>query len=198
MQVRRRCGGKLSKGVWCSLCAMPSCSTLSSLLPAPGCASRAGRRAANTLNSNRSTFITCQAAGFGQWYGGDITHLELILMPVVDLRAGDTTWLSSDSTDWRRLSFTMYWLLLVGCHSTPKILKKAKQGEKMQPLLSSPLPRRLLSSPLAAQELSSPQSHLLRLQNVGKENPEEPNLFPDVGEGSNRRGPRREDALARG
>lgn len=61
---------------------------------------------------------------------GDITHLELILMPVVDLRAGDTTWVSSASTDWRRSSFTMYWLLLVGCHSTPKILKKEKKGEK--------------------------------------------------------------------
>lgn len=137
------------------------------------------------FNSNRCTFIPCQAAEFGQWYG-DITHLELILMPVVDLRAGDTTWLSSASTDWRRLSFTMYWLLLVGCHSTPKVLKKEKQGEKMQPFLPSPLPRRFLSSLLAAKELSSSQNNPLRLQNVGKENPEEPNLFPDVGEGSSR------------
>lgn len=70
---------------------------------------------------------------------GDIAHLELILMPVVDLRAGDTTWVSSASTDWRRLSFTMYWLLLVGCHSTPKILKKEKKGEKKCNLFSLPL-----------------------------------------------------------
>lgn len=52
---------------------------------------------------------------------GDIAHLELILTPVVDLRARATMWLSSASTDWSTPSFTTYWLLLVGCHWTPKI-----------------------------------------------------------------------------
>lgn len=63
---------------------------------------------------------------------GTIAHLEVILMPEWDLRAGATTWLSSARTDWSRLSFTMYWLLLEGCHSTPKILDREKQGKKMQ------------------------------------------------------------------
>lgn len=61
---------------------------------------------------------------------GIITHLEVILMPERDLRAGATVWLSSARTDWSRLSFTTYWLLLEGCHSTPKILEREKQGEK--------------------------------------------------------------------
>jgi len=137
------------------------------------------------LNSHRYTFIPCQAAWFRLWYGG-ITHLELILMLVVDLRAGNSTWLSSASTDWRRLSFTTYWLLLVGCHSTPKILKKEKQGEKTQPFLFFLLLRRFFSPLLAAKELSSPQNPLLALQNVRKENPDEPSLFADVGAGSTR------------
>lgn len=70
---------------------------------------------------------------------GIVTHLELILMPERDLRAGATTWLSSARTDWRRLPFTTYWLLLEGCHSTPKILEKEKEGEKNATFFSLPL-----------------------------------------------------------
>lgn len=61
---------------------------------------------------------------------GIMAHLEVILMLEWDLRAGATVWLSSARTDWSRLSFTTYWLLLEGCHSTPKILEKEKQGQK--------------------------------------------------------------------
>lgn len=114
MQVwkRRRCGEKLSRGVWCSLRAMPGCCTRLA-------------ESSQHFSSNRCTFSPHQ---FGECCGG-MAYLELILMLVVDLRAGDSTWLSSASTAWRRLSFTTYWLLLLGCHRTPNIFKKEKQEE---------------------------------------------------------------------
>lgn len=56
----------------------------------------------------------------------------------------------------------------------------------MQPFSPFPFPREISLFPLAEKELSSPRSHLLLLQNVGKENPEEPTFFPDVGEGNTR------------
>lgn len=108
---------------------------------------------------------------------GIMAHLEVILMPEWDLRAGASRWLSSARTDWSTLSFTTYWLLLEGCHSTPKILEKEKKpGEKkkMQPFPPFTSPQEISLFPLAEEELSSSQSHLLHLQNVGKEKPEEP------------------------
>lgn len=71
--------------------------------------------------------VPCRATPFRQGDGdGDVAHLELILMPVVDLRARATMWLSSASTDWSTPSFTTYWLVLLGCHWTPKIWKKGR------------------------------------------------------------------------
>lgn len=116
--------------------------------------------AANTLTPTDAPSSRAGLPDSGSGYGGT-THLELILMPVVDLRAGDTTWLSSASTEWRRLSFTTYWLLLVGCHWTPKILKKEKQGEIVRPFLSSPLSRRLLSSISSKRAFQSTKSPAL-------------------------------------
>lgn len=112
MQVwkRRRCGG-----VRCSLRVVPRC-----------CTRLVGKQP--TLQLQQMHVQPTPAAQFGQWCAG-IAYLELILMLVVDLRAGDSTWVSSASTAWRRLSFTMYWLLLVGCHWTPNIFKKEKQEE---------------------------------------------------------------------
>lgn len=73
------------------------------------------------------SLVPCRATPSRQGHGdGDIAHLELILMPVVDLRARATMWLSSASTDWSTPAFTTYWLLLVGCHWTPKIWKKGR------------------------------------------------------------------------